>query len=97
MGFATSVSIEPMLSGIIEAINVIDRVIQFTTETIWIGKMNKAILRVDNEHKAKVREVTVMQRDSEILALYEELKDNPEIRWKDSIKEVVKKNGGANV
>lgn len=88
-GFATSVSIEPMLSDIYGAQLVVDAVLPRVTETIWIGKMNKALLRVDKRHKELVESLLWMQRDSEIIALYNSLNDNPQIRWKDSIKEVV--------
>ena len=40
-GFATSVSIEPMLEGCQMAEILVEWVREFVTETIWIGKMNK--------------------------------------------------------
>ncbi|HAR38256.1 MAG TPA: hypothetical protein DCS09_06630 [Porphyromonadaceae bacterium] len=88
-GFATSVSIEPMLSGRFGAADVVSAVLPYVTETIWIGKMNKALLRVDKAHDEAVRNVLEVQCDGEILKLVDDLKAYRQIRWKDSIKEVV--------
>ena len=91
-GFATSVSIEPMLGGSHGAMSVVEAVREHVTETIWIGKMNKARLRVDirvPENAAAVERIEAMQDDMEIIKLYLAYRDDPLIRWKDSIKEVV--------
>jgi DNA repair photolyase len=88
-GFNTSVSIEPMLHSWSGAVDVVDMVEPFVTDTIWIGKMNKPQLRVDNGYRAAVEQVLLLQRDEAILKLVEMLGDNPKIRWKDSIKAVI--------
>lgn len=91
-GFATSVSIEPMLGGSKGAMSVVEVVREYVTETIWIGKMNKARLRVDMrvpENAAAVERIEAMQDDREIVKLYMAYRNDPSIRWKDSIKEVV--------
>lgn len=90
--YARSVSIEPMLGGVEETLKVVQNVAPWEPETIWIGKMNKIRLRVtdtDPEIRAAIRLVEWKQRDSEILRLVDMLKDNPVIRWKDSIKQVI--------
>lgn len=87
--FATSVSIEPMLEGTQGAIAVVENCRPFVTDTIWIGKMNKARLRVGGEHTLAVATMEQLQRDEEIMWLYRHFQDDPIIRWKDSIKEVV--------
>jgi DNA repair photolyase len=87
--FATSVSIEPMLEGAQGAIAVVESCRPFVTDTIWIGKMNKARLRVGGEHALAVAITEQLQRDEEIMWLYRYFQDDPIIRWKDSIKEVV--------
>lgn len=87
--FATSVSIEPMLAGRFGAIEVFDVVRPYVSETVWIGKMNKALLRVDKVHEEAVRNIIEMQSDDEIIRLVESLKRYPQIRWKDSIKTVI--------
>ncbi|BCS54761.1 hypothetical protein [Geobacter sp. SVR] len=91
-GFSTSVSIEPMLGGVEETLRVVDAVRVYDPETIWIGKMNKIRSRVDLEHRWAVLEVERLQSDTEIMRLYQLLDGQPDIRWKDSIKEVVAKH-----
>jgi len=88
-GFKTSVSIEPMLEGSIEALQVVEVVDPYVTDTIWIGKMNKVQLRVSIEHADRISEIAEMQSDVEIKALYSALKNHPKIRWKDSINAVI--------
>lgn len=88
-GFATSVSIEPMLAGKTGAMNVVKSVLPYVTDTIWIGKMNKINLRVDKAHADAVARIADMQCDEEIIALHDRLKGIEQIRWKDSIKEVL--------
>lgn len=90
--FVTSVSIEPMLAGVEETLSVVRNVRPWTPETIWIGKMNKIRTRVSSDFAAEVAEIERMQSDTEILRLYQVLGDQPDIRWKDSIKEVVAKH-----
>lgn len=87
--FATSVSIEPMLAGRVGAVEVFDAVRPHVSETVWIGKMNKALLRVDKMHEEAVRNVLKMQRDDEIVRMVGDLNVYPQIRWKDSIKAVI--------
>jgi DNA repair photolyase len=91
-GFATSVSMEPLLGGVITARSVIKAVKPFVSDSIWIGKMNKIRTRViagndiDREWIAYIEQ---RQTDAEMIRLYDEFKNDPLIRWKDSIKEVV--------
>jgi DNA repair photolyase len=95
-GFARSVSIEPMLAGVEATLDVVENVLPWGPETVWIGKMNKIRLRVADpspEIVAAIERVERQQRDEEILRLYGELKDLPLIRWKDSIKIVLAKHG----
>lgn len=93
-GFKTSVSMEPMLHGTDDAINTYRIVEPFVTEKIWIGKMNQPAKRVDTttpDLLAAVNEILQLQSNGEILELYNELKDEPKIAWKDSIQKVVTK------
>jgi DNA repair photolyase len=91
-GFRTSISIEPMLEGPDGAFAVVNASDPYVTDTIWIGKMNKIRMRVDMskpENRTAVEKIERQQRDSEIRYLYQVVHDNPKIRWKDSIKEVI--------
>ena len=92
-GFQTSVSMEPMLEGCREAVVTFEMVKKYVTETVWIGKMNKMKTRVDMTNpgnKVMVEDLKYQQRDESILKLVERLKDEPKVRWKDSIKAVMK-------
>ncbi len=85
----TSVSIEPMLSGVFDTVKTVEEVRAYVTETIWIGKMNKAILRVDKQHHDAIQNILRLQSDKVIKNLVNYLRNDPQIRWKDSIKEVI--------
>jgi DNA repair photolyase len=91
-GFKTSVSCEPYLDDSI--IDLVKNVNPFVTDTIWIGKMNNIKRRVDMSTWAPndfmfLRELRNCQTDDFIRNLYNELKDSPKIRWKDSIRQVL--------
>ena len=93
-GFTTSVSIEPM----VDADNVTDlvsAVLPYVTETIWIGKMNYlGRIKIDSDEiKAAVERVRETQTDERILTTYEALRNNPQIRWKDSVRKVLARAG----
>ncbi len=91
-GFGTSVSIEPMLAGVDETLRVVEAVKTHVSKTIWIGKMNRIRQRVDMstpEITRAVESIEQQQSDKEVRRLYSFLNDNPRIRWKDSIKQIV--------
>jgi DNA repair photolyase len=92
IGYTTSVSMEPMLIGVKDAIATYEQVEQYVNEKIWIGKMNSPDTRVDMsiaENRRHVAYVKACQSDKEILKLYDKLKDRSKVEWKDSIKAVV--------
>ena len=94
-GFRTSVSIEPMLDDSFQTTALVHAVDEYVTDTIWVGKMNKILLRVrDNspETRRAIAQVERNQSDEQILKLYDLLKDNPKVRWKDSINLVLSKH-----
>ena len=91
-GYATSVSCEPLLGGYETAVELVDALESLVTDTIWIGKLNQPRRRVDCAERAvfdRVRQIEHMQRDSEMLKLYDDLQDNPKVRWKESISRIV--------
>lgn len=90
-GYATSVSIEPMLEGVDGTIMVVNAVMPFVTDTVWIGKMNKIRSRVNPAFKETIEKIESLQSDQEILRLYDILEENWAVRWKDSIQEVVRR------
>jgi len=91
-GYTTSVSMEPMLLGVTDAVKAFNVVEPFVTEKIWIGKMNSPSKRVDvsdEDNRKKVAYIKVCQSDTEIRKLYVQLKANSKVAWKDSIKQIV--------
>lgn len=92
-GYQTSISCEPMLDNRID--KVIDDLSQYVTDAIWLGKMNFAIRRLrtnghlDAENQAAAEQLLEWQNDAAIKQLYNKYKDNPQIKWKESIKKVV--------
>jgi len=92
-GFRTSVSCEPMLDGRPQAL--VEAVAPFVTDSVWLGKINMLRQRLkvnracDPETLARADELTALQADEPIRALYEVLKSDPKVKWKDSIKQVV--------
>ena len=89
-GYATSVSIEPMLDTNPHAI--IEATRPFVTDSIWLGRANNlnSIVAIncpgDEEAKRRARELLHSQPDEWLVGLYERYKDDPLIRFKDSIK-----------
>lgn len=93
-GWRTSVSIEPML----DPANVADLVRMmrpWVLEDIWIGKMNQVRQRVKVVTADDTRQVARLidgQTDEKIIAIVRALKDVKQVRWKDSIQEVIERN-----
>jgi len=92
LGFATSVSCEPMLDNRIE--DVVENVLPYVTDAIWIGLPNMLNQRIalncgDDETKARAKELMACFTKERIIELYETYADNPKIKWKESIKKAV--------
>jgi DNA repair photolyase len=91
LGFGTSVSVEPMLE--IERIGALVADLEdFVSDSIWIGKMNhikKAMRNVDEETQEAFADIEARQSDGQILAVYEQLKGHPKVKWKEGIKAIV--------
>jgi hypothetical protein len=91
-GYQTSVSCEPMLDTQVE--RVVQAVQGFVTDSIWIGLMNDVKQRLTlNGASLEIHmmgaELTRQCTREMISDLYNRLKDNPKIRWKDSIKKML--------
>jgi DNA repair photolyase len=96
-GYKTSLSCEPMLDrNIAEVVRIAT---PFITDTIWLGKANelKEYLVLNGhdtpEVMARADELIGWQSDENIRSLYQQFRDNPLIRWKDSIQAVVGLDG----
>lgn len=92
-GYQTSVSCEPMLDDNIQ--DVVEKVLPYVTETVWIGKPNMLKSRLsinghnDEETMARADDLLQSMSDQFIWDLYDRYKEEPKIRWKDSIKKVL--------
>ena len=90
-GFATSVSVEPMLDGG-DVLTMVHDLLPLVSHSIWIGKMNRVGERVICDSPAMAREIARIERqqdDAHIWAIYRQLCELPLIHWKESIKAVV--------
>lgn len=89
--FRTSVSVEPMLDSANIDI-LINELSPFVTHSIWIGKMNH-LGRFDNGSDMALKQATNRirqgQMDIIIKQIYERYKNDPLIRWKKEIKNIV--------
>jgi DNA repair photolyase len=92
-GFQTSSCCEPMLDNNVG--DLISQTSPFATHSIWLGKMNMPFerLQMNGENDpvtiAKAHQLIAMQTDAYIWGLYFKYKDNPKVKWKDSIKKIV--------
>jgi DNA repair photolyase len=92
-GFQTSVSAEPMIDAY-NMTGLVAELLPYITETLWIGKMNYlGRVKVDSAKTADaVERVKASQSDDRILAIFNSLSGLGQIRWKDSIRRVVKRS-----
>lgn len=89
-GFETSVSVEPML----DADNIdqlIAAIMPRVGRSIWLGKMNhlNQVVVDSPDVTQELDRIRASQTDERILDIYKRHKDNPAIRWKESIKDIV--------
>lgn len=83
--YRTSVSIEPFLDY--NPMQLVKRVTPFTTESIWIGRMNYiAHKNITKEEEPYYSEIRKNYTTAHIYEIYLKLKDHPLIRFKDSIR-----------
>lgn len=90
-GFETSVSSEPLLDvSLIGAFGM--AILPFISDAWWIGKMNDIDQRVKPRFardKAEIEAIKLINTDKIIRQVYEMYRDNPKVKWKESIKEVI--------
>ena len=92
-GFKTSVSCEPMLDK--DTPHLVEELLPFVTDSIWLGKPNGLMTRLkmngitDSETIQRAEELIAQLSDDWIWELFATFKNNPKIRWKESIKKVV--------
>jgi len=95
-GFNTSVSMEPMLdsTSVIGDFFLLEK---YVTDSIWIGLMNKIDQRVINIPADEIQRIKDGQSSAIIENIYTSLKDQPKVKWKDSIRELLNLEGPTNV
>lgn len=93
-GYRTSVSCEPFLDRYPEV--TFSACVDYITDSFWIGKLRFLATRCNLKNITSVEKQLfvdplrrAMDDDRFILGLYEALKDNPLVRWKDSMREVI--------
>jgi len=93
MGFKTSVSCEPALDT--NTIELAEIVMPYVNDAVWLGKVNrlKSIIKLncgeDLVTQSAAEELIKSQSNGWALGLYQHFKDNPKIKWKDSMKKVL--------
>jgi DNA repair photolyase len=88
-GFKTSVSCEPMLDSF-NIRHLYECVKPYITDAFWIGKMNNIESRVQPDvPKIEIERINIGQTDERILEIYEDLKYERLVKWKESIKKIV--------
>jgi len=88
--FPTSISCEPMLDEM-DIVALFEDCKPFVSDTFWIGKMNHTDHRVKvetDEDRAMLKAIEEGQTDVRIWEIYNKLRHEPKIRWKESIKKV---------
>lgn len=93
LGFKTSVISEPLLDETPDGI--LDLVKPYVSDVIWIGKGKMMAQRVscnghkDPESKARVKQLEAWHSKAKLEVIYQRLKDDPQIRWKETIQKIL--------
>ena len=94
-GFKTSISTEPLLDPE-DPYPLFKKLIPYVNGEFWVGKMRKHETRVDletDEDREMLAKIIEFQTDEHIMkGIVGALGGHPQIRWKDSIKEVIERN-----
>lgn len=84
-GFKCSISMEPLLvEQPKEMINAL--FMGRVTGEIWIGMMNH--IKLNSTIPEQARQIKIQSREN-LQRVYDSLKDNPQIRWKDSVRDLL--------
>ncbi len=83
-GFKTSVSIEPFLDY--NPVTLVDILLPYITESIWLGPMNYIPKNgIPVEDKQQYEEIRAKYKLERLKELFDDLKNYPKIRFKDSM------------
>jgi hypothetical protein len=73
-------------------VRLFHRLKPYVTHSIWLGKMNQIRKRVRPQTQEEIQAcdwIEEQQSDDRIREIYAQLRDEPLVRWKDSVKEVM--------
>lgn len=93
LGFQTSISCEPCLHPNVKPL--IETLLPFVTDSIWIGLPNRLVQRLstngfkDKETVRRANELLVQLDENWAETLYKDYRLNPKIRWKESLKKIL--------
>ena len=90
-GFKVSVSMEPFLDAADVAEVTARQLRAAGAATVWIGKMNdprRRVICANSKEKERLDQLIRNQADVHILSLVRNLRGEPWVRWKDSIRDV---------
>ncbi len=96
-GFRTSVSAEPVLDPC--PMVMIAQVLHAVSGDVWIGRARQLVQRVamncpgDAVALDAAKRLEELWDDARVLRLYDRLKAEPWVKWKDSMMEVIEKQG----
>jgi DNA repair photolyase len=93
-GFRTSVSCEPFLDEqVVELVHLVE---PFVNDTVWLGKANSLLNRLkkngygDAVTLVKAHDlINKVYSETAIMRVYEALRNDPKVRWKESLKKVI--------
>jgi hypothetical protein len=86
LGFATSVSAEPLLDAP-NALALFGELAPWISDTFWIGKMNQARARaMPGTDPREIARIEAGQTDQAVRRIYGGLAGHPQVRWKESYK-----------
>ncbi|MCJ7448369.1 MAG: radical SAM protein [Bacteroidales bacterium] len=92
-GFKTSVSCEPMLDN--KTFQLVKKLEPYVSDSIWLGKANFLLrrLKMNGNKSTKALKLATdlldSQNEANINELYNLLKHNKKVKWKESIKKIV--------
>lgn len=94
-GFKTSVSSEPLLGGIHDALNIYSTVARYVTDKVWFGPMNKARARTawckEPGLERELDLIAAAQTEDELYGLYHALRGADKVAWKEPIRKIIAK------
>jgi len=97
-GYQTSVSCEPFLDYALgQIIELYEEVKPYITDSFWIGKLRHFNRRVEmagitpEEERVFVDPLKAAQSDETVWLIYDHLRNERLVKWKDSIREVIEK------